>query len=837
VLAASAVSGSAIAQDKTTLLEEIVVTAQKRQESLQEVPIAISVFTSEARDKLGIITLQDFTDFTPGVTYSTSLDRMSIRGIGRQTNNLATSSSVATYGDGFYNSSNHQADTSTMFTEQVDVLRGPQGTLYGRNSIGGTLNVKLKRPKNEWGGEARAIIGNFGREEIEGTFTGPLTDWLRFRVGAGLYTQQDGYVNNIVPGKDDGYGQKNDKFMLLMLEGNIGESIDWFLKYAHSEWDEGYGTSVNLAPYNTFRACTVVTPTCRASLVATGSLGPSALFNTGTGLNPANPQYTTVNPGTLDPRAVNWDTPSHNTLIPDNITVLEVVGHLGFADLKYIGGYHDYEYILNSDFDNSDRFSYQYTGPAATDVGCTPTTCNNTPLTIYSQVISTYIENKKYYSNELNLISTGDSSFQWVGGLYQYHEYYEQPVDTFNPNQTQLRTPLLGPANPKGSFQYTDAHTTTDSLAAFGQVDWQFTESLKATLGLRYTKDTKSGDEFIRRVSWNPTLLGPFATAFDITGLAPASGGFNSPTIGAHATNDGSGTWTRSYDHDWDATTGTAGLQWTPMDGANTYLRYTRGYKDGGVNAGGLVPLANLYTDAEYVDAYEFGWKQEIGGQFTANLSVFYYDYQGAQYPLTLVSTSGLGTNSQIFNIDSLSRGAELETVWRPTTELQLMLNYAFLDTHIKDRNCYSKSTYTTGVDPKACGNPTPSGGPVYIFGNDVPGSPENKISFNAMYTFEFSPGKLSLSGSYVWRDTQYSSILGGNEWVVPSYGKTDFRAIWTDTDNSYSVIAYLRNAGDTEGFDGVTAATGSSGITQSYSLTPPRQYGLELQYRFGSAK
>jgi iron complex outermembrane recepter protein len=103
VLAAAAVSGSAFAEEKTTMLEEIVVTAQKRQESLQEVPIAISVFTSEGRDQLGIITLQDFTDFTPGVTYSTSLDRMSIRGVGRQTNNLATSSAVATYGDGFYN--------------------------------------------------------------------------------------------------------------------------------------------------------------------------------------------------------------------------------------------------------------------------------------------------------------------------------------------------------------------------------------------------------------------------------------------------------------------------------------------------------------------------------------------------------------------------------------------------------------------------------------------------------------------------------------------------------------------------------------------------------------
>ena len=425
--------------------------------------------------------------------------------------------------------------------------------------------------------------------------------------------------------------------------------------------------------------------------------------------------------------------------------------------------------------------------------------------------------------------------------MYQYHEYYEQPVDTFNANQPQLRTPVvsfspgaaLADPNPHGSYQYTDAHTTTDSLAAFGQLDWQFMETLKGTLGLRYTKDKKSGDEFIRRVYWDPTGLGPFAPSVDLTAST-----FGAPALQARATNDGSGTWTRPYDNEWDATTGTAGLQWTPMDGANTYLRYTRGYKDGGVNVGGLVALDTLYTDAEYVNAYEFGWKQEIGGQLTANLSVFYYDYIGAQYPLTLVNLPpAVGTRSEIFNIDSISRGVELETVWRPTAELQLMLNYAFLATHIKDRSCYSKSTYTTGVDPKACTAPSATGGSVYILGNQVPGSPENKVSFNAMYTFEFSAGKLALSGSYVWRDEQYSSILGGDEWLVPDYAKTDFRAIWSDTDNTYSVIAYLRNAGDTEGYDGVVAATGSSGITQSYSLTPPRQFGLELQYRFGSAK
>ncbi len=841
-----------LAQEQTALLEEVIVTAQKRSESLQEVPIAISVFTSEQRDELGIITLQDFTNFTPGISYSTTLDRMSVRGIGRQTNNLATSAAVASYGDGFYNSSNHQADTSTMFTEAVEVLRGPQGTLYGRNSIGGALNVKLRRPSDEFGGEVRAVGASYGRRDIEGTLTGPITSWLRYRVGGGFYNQDEGFVENIA-NDDDGYGQRQDQYGLFMLEANIGEVVDLFFKYTYTRWDQGYGTSINMAPYATERTCTPAAPgaPCRPSLVPTGSLGPSALYNTGPGvglgysLNPAVPQYTTINPGTYDRRKRNHDTSSHNTLLPDNIYVLEAIVHLGFADLKYIGGYHNYEYILQQDFDNSNRLSYDYTAPAAGSPGCP--TCNGSTVTLYSQVISEYIERKHYYSNELNLISNGDGMFDWVAGVFQYHEKYEQPIDTFNPLQTQLRTPVLlsqttfafqgfAPANNRGTYQLTDAHTTTKSLAGFGQLDWHINDDITTSVGLRYTKDKKSGQEYARRISYNPTPTGATTVAIDITPWSPALGGFNSPTIGAVAANDGTGRFTRSYEKDWDAVTGTLQFKWSPFEGSNTYFTYNRGYKDGGINAGNLVALDVLYTKPEYVNAYEAGWKQELGGRFTANLSVFYYDYIGAQFPLTLVQASS--TTSQIFNIDSISRGLELETVYRPLDDLQIMASYAFLNTHIKDKGCYSNSIYVVGVgSDKPCTGPSATGGAEAVQGNDMPGSPEHKAYISAMYTVHTGPGDVSLSASYVWRSEQYSSIFSRQEFEVPSYDQVDARIIFTEAANRYSVIAFARNLLDEEGFDGVSANASSSGITQSYSLTPPRQLGLELQYRFGSAK
>src|SRR5262245_28343050 len=151
------------------VLEEIIVTAQKRLEGLQDVPVALTAFTDATREMLGIETIQDMTNYTPGVVYFSSVDRMFVRGIGRSSNNLSVDPAVATYRDGFYSSFNREADSSSLFIERVEILRGPQGTLYGRNSIGGALNLVSRRPTDEWSGEVRAEVGDFDKQVGEGT--------------------------------------------------------------------------------------------------------------------------------------------------------------------------------------------------------------------------------------------------------------------------------------------------------------------------------------------------------------------------------------------------------------------------------------------------------------------------------------------------------------------------------------------------------------------------------------------------------------------------------------------------------------------------------------------
>src|SRR5215831_8221811 len=195
---------AAAAEEKSTVLEEIVVTAERRAESLQEVSLSITAFGSEKRDIVGIQSIQDMANFAPGVSYNTSTDRPSIRGVARQSNFFSLDSPVANYFDGVYTSSVQDAQRRPIFIERTEILRGPQGALSGRGSIAGAINTISKMPEDQFGGEARGFYGNFSRYGVETTVTGPFTDWLKGRINLGHYRQDKGYFNNVANGRTEG---------------------------------------------------------------------------------------------------------------------------------------------------------------------------------------------------------------------------------------------------------------------------------------------------------------------------------------------------------------------------------------------------------------------------------------------------------------------------------------------------------------------------------------------------------------------------------------------------------------------------------------------------------
>jgi iron complex outermembrane recepter protein len=793
-------SAVATAQEARTVegLEEIIVSAQKRSESLQDVAVAVTAFTDEMRDIVGVTTISDLTDFTPGLTYSLTQDRISLRGIGRLSNNYGSDPGVATYADGFYTSSTTEAGKRPLVVDRTEILRGPQGTLYGRNSIGGAINIISKRPTEKFEGEVRATAGNYDLGILEAAISGPVTDWLRYRFVGGKFRQEEGYFRDVDDGGTEG-SKSDDLYVEGQLEFNFGEAVDGWFKYSHAEWDQARRTLVTLTPYD-------IAP------VYFGGLFPNSTFN-GTATQAVSSPFTSTNPALTDRSLYDTDTPFRAELDSNHIFILELVGHLGWADIKYLGGYQGYEYTQTSDYDGVDR------GPYSTVAG-------GVPFTIFPTVEGFYYEDKEYYSNEINLLSTGDGPLQWIVGLYQYHEQVNQYSGIRAPLQSQLATPRLaattpftfGPPNPDRNLQIAGALLDADAHAVFAQVDYSFTDEWKVTLGARYTEDQKDAEEFRTRALYGFAGV-PYAFYSEVDRRGLLAG-------------------------EWHATTGTAGIEWSPSADTLAFAKYTRGYKSGGFNAGGFSPGRTGYTDPEFIDAYELGLKQTLFNRLTANVALFYYDYQDAQIPLTVRDPVSLLNETRFLNIEkSTSMGVEVETVWAVTDALQLRLSYGFLDTEMKDTQCVidPADTGSTAPDSRLCpalvGVVLPPGSQraQLIDGGELPSSPKNKLAFNANYTWELPAGSLTASGSWTYRDSAYYSVFTREYNQAPSYDETDLRVLFTDAKNRFTLIAFLRNAFDDEGYERADATQSAWGTRSlQLALTAPRTYGLEAQFRFG---
>jgi iron complex outermembrane receptor protein len=221
-------------------------------------------------------------------------------------------------------------------------------------------------------------------------------------------------------------------------------------------------------------------------------------------------------------------------------------------------------------------------------------------------------------------------------------------------------------------------------------------------------------------------------------------------------------------------------------------------------------------------------------------VATFYYNYKNDQQPLGELDPTTNIVNTVIINIPTVhTYGAELEAIWNPITDLDILVNYAYLHAIISSTNgvCYQDAADPLAIEPGAnTGGCKP--GLQNLVGATLPASPRSKVAANAIYTLHFSPGSLALSGSYIWRDQTYDSVFNRPYNLAPSYSLVNLRGIWTDTANRYNVILYANNVFNKIGQDAslglrATAAGPGQVIDPLVSYTPPRVYGVELRYRF----
>jgi iron complex outermembrane receptor protein len=806
----------------------VVITANKREETVQDVAVAVTALTSETKQQLGIISVTDLTNVTPGLSYTPGNERVTLRGIGRLSNSFGADPGVANYNDGLYTPFAVFAGKDPMLIDRVEVLRGPQGTLYGRNAIGGAINSISKRPTDDFQADLLLGASNYNGRKVGVAVSGPINDWLRYRL-VGFKEQRDGIDFNYGTNDREGW-EINDSYLEAQLEGDIGDRFTWWLKVADLGYDKagppgGRTASFSTAPYLN-------------GVYNTGGLNPNNAFAYG---NPAVLSYAqngarTDNPFATDgEHAYNSNIASTAHLPAYDEAIFEAVYSFDNFDVKYTGGYTYYDYQLYSDADGTPINSITYqAGPTYTPL------VGGTTRTIYPGVINLYEESRSLFSNEINFISTDTGPLQWIVGLYQYQENSDQPGQVQSlPNEplasAYYDTTLGVVQNPDRLLQKFRNVSLFNAYGVYGQGDYSFNDQWKATFGLRWSKDIKESRE--------EAFLGcylvcnvPGAPFFNYTRIAYAGI--------TDATYDANGMASRRLNGSWEATTGTLGVEYRPWDDTLIFGKYSRGYKAGGFNNLGFG--ADPYTDPEFVDALEGGWKQEFTDLgLTLNAALFFYKYKDMQAPLTVITGQQGQTGSTSFTAfinvpEAESKGFELEGNWNPIDPLNIGFSYAYLDATVTDTNgeryvdvSQDPGLVTGGVIVR----PEGANRRADVTGNQLAQSPENKFSINASYRIDNEDGSYLLpTVSYSWRDEFYDSFFNGPNEVAPAYDQLDARLNWYSADEVFSITAWVRNALDEDQNTSVSSnsfRTQDMGMYQGFSYSMPRMVGVDFKIHF----
>ena len=901
LLASPASAATAAATDTAnngaTTVGELTVIAEKREQSIETVPVAITAFGAEQRKLMGIVVIQDLANFSPSLNWTDIDDRIYIRGIGRNSDNLNNTSGVAIYYNGIYYGANAAVEQqkSDLFIGNIEVDNGPQNTLHGSNADGGVVEFTSKHPTDTLYGEVRAGVANYGTEFVESVISGPINDHLKFRLGGNFTEQRGGFFSNLAPGSPQGGnlvlgGSGETHYFEGQLEGHWDHLDAWvqassgnFIANTHGAAGVGFFPLVHnyaqdtLTPSGFYGLCGLPGVAASANGVD-GCVGPAIVPGSVKTTPVTGNLFPGNNPGNRDPRTFLNEDNGTNDMQGDVQISAHVTYHLPSIDINYLGGYQNFHYTLHIPNQpiagiDSGVISYQEEGPTAAAAGlcnavagfslaaCTaPLTINPTPNFLV------FNEFDQAFSNELNFTSTSESPLQYIGGVYWYRERWHQPVDADSTtDQLQMGSPTYAPAilggtcpagdfvcaappNPTYAGSSENTAITYDSIAAYGQVSYKFSDQFKFSGAMRYTNDHKQGYQTWRVVSFDSipgldsTAFGSATPAWDITALAACAGGdctHGWQGAGITTINPVTGDAQRALGATWNALTGEANLDWTPDSSTLAYFKYSRGYKSGGWSTYTIGPEPEV--GSEFVDAFELGAKKTIGSQWTLNGDVFYYNYNGEQVPVSVFNAATAQIIPILFNVPlAHNYGVELWGTWRPIDPLAISLSYSYLSAKVAQSGCVLDTTDPLANQPGA--NTTgckPGSGLQNIVGQTIPGATPNKVSLNALYTIPFDPGKLTLSGTFVWRDQTYDSIF--NRWysLQPASTQVDLRATWSGDNNRYNVILFVDNVFDSLAYDGAagaylaTNASSKEYILSAPFLNAPRTFGLQFQYRW----
>ncbi|AQA19543.1 hypothetical protein BST95_16180 [Halioglobus japonicus] len=787
-LAFSFASGPIAAQ----ILEEVVVTATKRATGLMDTPLAVSAYDSSALDNFGIDNGQDLASRTPSLSITGTPSKISLRGVGRPNNALGSDPGVAIYTDGVYNTEAALMEYNNLFDlERVEVLRGPQGTLYGRNAVGGAIKLVTMGPSPTWRSKVIAELGNYDYQVLQGVMSGPITDQLSMVVSGSTITR-DGYQEEVTRGEE--FDDRDTQTLRASFK----------FHWTHNWYSQIQATKVKLDR----------TPSIgyRPLDFSTDYVQPVTDIDTGAVLNlPGTfPGQNFVNPHQDYPQpnaAVRDESKTQADVTPSEATDTQgawLLNEVAFGDyrVKYLAAYSEYEYdrYVDNDAINGDLSNFNWDNlflfglPVSALTGISQTS---------PRMTDTIAQQADFTSHDLQLYSELPGNLNFVAGLYYYRSDENQYFAVEEENDDimavyQFLGDLVGRNTSDENWLYEgQSQLITTSKAAYGQADWDFTDALSLTAGLRYSQDDKRGGD-TTFVQWV-----------------------------------GDGYISRDVEDDWDSVDWRLGLNWRPLTGQLFYSTLATGYRSGGFNL--MKPTASTDVDEvapEDLLSFEVGYKGALlDGQLRLSGAAYYYDYQDLQVIRQDV-VNGVGVRTFENAEEATAWGLELEAASQLSELISVGGNWSYNRTRYGD--FYSKDANACALGPLAQGN---SQNPLCtdeqnLEGNTFPLTPEHKLNLYALLNWTWNDIDMQYMLNYMYVGEQYMSPFNLDEYdLVDAWDRWDTQlGLSWDT---WTITAWVRNLRDERNWVfRERPGTVSRNLGVSSELTPPRTYGLRLEYQ-----
>ena len=744
----TALSSNAIAQDTADAesaekVERIQVTATKRDADVQDVSVAVTALGEEAIKLGGIEDITRLEHLVPGMKFGQSGNevRMALRGT--RTNNVGTEAEqvVGIFEDGVYVATTTQALGSYVDVERIEVLRGPQGTLYGRNTFGGTINIHTRAPNfDQVEGYATLLAGSYDRTRYEGALNLPISDTFAARFAV-MGDKHDGYIENTyVDGTSDDLSDKDVSYMRGAFRWVPTDELDITLRIGSSS-SGGNGNAIwgyqQIGGY------------------IDGNYGEGHLYSDAYEGASAPSQFD------QGPWKVSRNMQSGVDIDTDFYT-LSVEYDFEFAVLQYTANLTTLE-------------GKQWYDPDYTD-GADP---------VNSGFVG-WTSSQDTTSHELQLVSAGDSSLQWLVGLYTFEQ-------TANWNWLELVNDALEVPHWDRAGDY-----ISDSFGAFANVTYELDEGQRVVGGIRYAEDGKQQRDPLDWSVWPPVPMAGQGERDEWDKIL----------------------WKIGYEHDLD-------------EDSMAYAQVSTGYRAGGINGAGGNGVPAAY-DPESVTAWEFGYKSMwLEDTLTFNASAYYNQYEDMQaQSFVIIDGNASEYTENGGELDAM--GLEIELSYDPGNGLKISGQMALMDAEFGDYRV-SKVTGLGDINNRQ-GEAADS--PLMNLKGWKPALASD-VTLGLQVSYDFDLGDNGIIRPYF--QTSYASDYYASDFNLDgvnqgSYTKTDFRLIWQSASGEFEAQAFVLNIEDEAVLNRVAvfnpgAAPNVASLQANWSN--PRTFGASVTYKF----